>query len=99
MVATMSTQSNVSRALEYVRNSDTGDIHPSVSAILERALADIWQRIQASPNSYIMTKEEFAVFNYYRERFVNSDVARRAVGRFWNTFKGDASDINGFHSR
>ena len=89
-----STQFSISRALELVRNSESGDVPPAANATLERAINDIWRRIQANPNSYIMTKDEFAVFNYHRDRFSGSDVARRAVGRFWDHFQGDGSGID-----
>ncbi|MCJ1485979.1 hypothetical protein MMC06_006155 [Schaereria dolodes] len=91
-------QLTVPRALEIARNTDSNDIHPAVQSILQRAIGEIWRRIQAQPNSYIMSKDEFAVFNYYRGNFSQSDVAQRAVGRFWNHFQGNASDVDGFES-
>jgi len=83
------------QALEFVRNSE-GDAPASAFAALERAIAELWARIQANPNTYVMNANEFAVFNYYRSRYTTSDVARDAVARFWNNFQGNASDIDGW---
>ncbi|MCJ1232589.1 hypothetical protein MMC14_000542 [Varicellaria rhodocarpa] len=88
-------QFTISKALELVRNTESDNVPPAANATLERAIQDIWRRIQTSPESYVMTKDEFAVFNYYRSRFSGSDVARKAVGRFWDHFQGDVSAING----
>lgn len=88
----------VARALEIVRNNEEGQVHPSVNVVLERAIGEIWRRIQAQPTSYVMNRDEFAVFNFYRTRFKDSPVAQQAVARFWNHFKGDASQVNGGRS-
>ena len=92
---TSASQLTVARALEIVRNNEEGQVHPSVTAVLEKAIGDIWRRIQAQPTTYIMNRDEFAVFNYYRNRFKDSQVAQQAVARFWNHFRGDASQVNG----
>lgn len=81
-------------ALEIARNSDDGDIDPRVLAILEEAIQAIWLRIQAQPQTYVLTKLEFAVFNYFQDRFRGNSTAQRAVERFWNHFQSDASDID-----
>ena len=88
-------QLTVARALEIVRNNEEGQVHPSVTVVLERTIGEIWRRIQAQPTSYVMSRDEFAVFNYYRNRFKDSQIAQQAVARFWNHFKGEASQING----
>lgn len=91
-----SNQLTVKRALEIARNGEDRALDPAVSAVLERAIAEIWQRIQAQPDTYVLSKEEFSVFNYFRSRFQHLEVARRAVGRFWDHFEGDASEIDGY---
>jgi len=93
-----SNQLTVKRALEIARNGEDRALDPAVSAVLERAISDIWRRIQAQPETYILSKDEFAVFNYFRGRVHNSEVARRAVGRFWDNFEGDASEIDGYRA-
>lgn len=78
---------NYQRALDIARNSE-GDLDPSVSAYLEDALTDIWRRLMIQPDDYIMTKDEFAVFNFYRGRFDDNEVAENAVARYWaNTYE------------
>jgi len=86
----------VRRALEEARNSDDGHINPHTSAILESAIRELWHKIQAQPDSYILSRDEFALFNYFRDRFRGSPIAQRAVERFWNNFQGNVSDIDGY---
>lgn len=97
MTTTASNQLTPAKALEIAKNCEEG-VPPSVSTVLERAISELWQRIQMQPTAYVMTKEEFIVFNYYRSRFANVAMAQQAVARFWNNFPGDASDINGSHT-
>lgn len=78
---------NYQRAIDIARNTE-GDLDPTVSAYLDGAVQDIWTRISLQPESYIMTKDEFAVFNFYRFRYVDNDVAELAVRRYWdNTYE------------
>lgn len=70
------------RAIDVARNTE-GDLDPNVSAYLESALSDIWARITLQPDTYVMTKDEFAVFNFYRSRFDDNEVAEQAVARYW----------------
>ncbi|MCJ1243523.1 hypothetical protein MMC30_000720 [Trapelia coarctata] len=87
-------QISVPKALELVRNSETGEVHPSVDATLERAISTLWTKIKARPDTYVMTKDEFAVFNYFRARYAGDETARKAVGRFWNNHKGDLNGLD-----
>ncbi|KAL8668355.1 MAG: hypothetical protein Q9168_007016 [Polycauliona sp. 1 TL-2023] len=81
------------KALEIARNSEDGSVPPLVTAVLERALGELWRRITAQPNSYVMSKEEFVVFNYFRSRFANLPMAQQAVARFWNNFQGSSHEV------
>jgi hypothetical protein len=85
---------DINQALDRARNSD--DVDPDTSALLEAAIVKLWNKIQAEPNSYVLSRDEFALFNYFRQRFRESAVAQRAVERFWNNFQGDASEIRGY---
>lgn len=89
-----SNQITVARALDMIRNSDDGQVPSSVNAVLERALGEIWNRISLQPNSYVMSRDEFTIFNRYRSRFDSNRVAQQAVARFWNNFQGSRSEIN-----
>lgn len=81
---------NYQRAVDIARNTE-GDLDPAVSAYLETALSEIWSRITMEPENYIMSKDEFAVFNFYRGRFEENEVAEAAVARYWaHTFENPA---------
>jgi hypothetical protein len=71
-------------ALEIARDSAEGAQDLTVKNILETALADIWRKIQAHPTSYVMTRDEFAVFNYFQDRFAGQELAAAARRRYWD---------------
>lgn len=77
-------EAEVAQALEIARETPTGAQDPSVSGILERELATIWQRIEAMPGTYVMTREEFSVFNFFQDRFVGNKLAVAARRRYWD---------------
>ena len=70
------------RAIDIARNTE-GDLDPSVNAYLEGAIADIWKRVNENRDNCILTKDEFAVFNYYIRRFDGQPVAEQAIARYW----------------
>ena len=70
------------RAIDIARNTE-GELDPSVRNYLEEALTTIWHRINVEPDTYILSKDEFAVFNFFIDRFNGLDVAERAVARYW----------------
>lgn len=74
----------VAQALDIARDGAEGADSPTVSATLETALAAIWHRIQARPASYVMTRDEFAVFNYFQHRFLGDRLAIAARKRYWD---------------
>ena len=88
----------ISRALELVRTTEMANVPPAAVVALDEAITALWSRIQANPNTYVMSKEEFGVFNYFRTRFIDSDVAKSAVARYWNSFQDDATDLDGIGS-
>ena len=73
---------NYQRAIDIARNTE-GELDPTVNDFLERAVGDIWRRIQAQPDRYILNKDEFAVFNFYMRRFSGRLEAEQAVARYW----------------
>lgn len=80
----ISNEASVRRALAAAQNNE--EVDRSVEQILESTLAGIWSRIQAAPDSYVMTTLEFAIFNRYRSRAIfQNSTARRAVERYWNS--------------
>jgi hypothetical protein len=72
------------RAIDIARNTE-GDLDPTVNAYLESAISDIWSRINENSATYVLNKDEFAVFNYYIRRFEGSPIAQQAVDRYWRT--------------
>jgi hypothetical protein len=75
----------VAQALEIARESPDGASDPTISAILENALSQIWARVQAQPNSYVMTRNEFAVFNFFQHLFEGDKDAIAARKRYWDS--------------
>jgi hypothetical protein len=75
---------SVTQALEIARDSEEGARDPVVSQILENALAHIWGKVQAQPTAYVMTRDEFAVFNYFQSRFTGNAIAISARKRYWD---------------
>lgn len=78
----------IRQALERARNCEDGTVDPQTTAVLEAAITELWTRIQADPDSYVLSRDEFALFNYFLERYRGSAVAQRAVARFWNNYHG-----------
>ncbi|KAH8425679.1 hypothetical protein N8T08_000243 [Aspergillus melleus] len=88
-------QARIRQALEHARDCEDGNIDRQTSDILEAAITDLWRRVQNQPDSYVLSRDEFALFNYFLRRFNGSPVARRAVERFWNNYQGTGSSVDG----
>ena len=78
----------VARALETARESEEGSHDSQVCCILDDALAKIWHKIQAQPDSYVMSKTEMSVFTYYQYNFVGNETAVAARKRYWDNVHG-----------
>ncbi|QUC23075.1 uncharacterized protein UV8b_07316 [Ustilaginoidea virens] len=74
----------VAQALEIARESIDGASDSTVSKILENALSRIWSKVQDQPSSYVMSRDEFAVFNFFQHRFIGDTDAVAARKRFWD---------------
>ena len=81
----------VAQALEIARESPDGAQDPTVNNILEAALTQLWSKVQAQPDSYVLTRGEFAVFNYFQYRFVGNKAAVAARKRYWDHATGTAA--------
>ncbi|KAF4444771.1 hypothetical protein FACUT_426 [Fusarium acutatum] len=79
----VSRQDIVAQSLEVARESPDGASYPSIREILESALEEIWTKVQDQPDSYIMTRDEFAVFNFFQHRFAGDKMAIAARKRYW----------------
>jgi hypothetical protein len=74
----------VAQALEIARESPDGASDPTVSKILDMALSQIWGKVEAQPDAYVMTRDEFAVFNFFQHRFQGNTTAVKARKRYWD---------------
>ncbi|KAJ1326597.1 hypothetical protein MN608_08044 [Microdochium nivale] len=74
----------VAQALEIARESPEGAKDAVVCNILESALHSLWTKVVAQPDSYVMTRDEFAVFNYFQHRFAGNKLAIAARSRYWD---------------
>lgn len=74
----------VTQALEIARESPDGAADPTISNILEGALSHLWAKVQAAPDAYVMSKDEFSLFNFYQHRFVGDQMAVLARRRYWD---------------
>jgi hypothetical protein len=73
------------RAIDIARNTE-GDLDPNVNAYLEKALTDIWSHIHANPTTYILSKDEFPVLNFYVQRYTDEThgpLCQQAIERYW----------------
>jgi hypothetical protein len=77
---------SVAQALEIARESPDGASDPTISRILERAITNIWAKVMARPDDYIMTRDEFSVFNFFQHRFEGNEIAIAARARYWDNF-------------
>jgi hypothetical protein len=80
------------RAIDIARNTE-GDLDPGLAFYLEKAFTDLSKTLNSYPDSHILSKDEFAVFSYFRHRF-QDDLGERAVDRYWrSTYQRDGSPL------
>ncbi|KAI0474289.1 hypothetical protein F4859DRAFT_514824 [Xylaria cf. heliscus] len=79
-----SISSDVMLALEVARDSPEAASHGTIRDTLEAALAEIWGRILADEFGYVMSRDEFAIFNFFQDRFLKNPIATRARKRYWD---------------
>ncbi|KAI0973952.1 hypothetical protein F4678DRAFT_392389 [Xylaria arbuscula] len=75
---------DVIQALEVARDSPEAACHGTIRDLLESALSGIWDRILADESGYVMSRDEFAIFNYFQDRFRNNPMAMTARKRYWD---------------
>lgn len=78
---------SLAQAVRIAQNSD-GGVDRTLAQFLEKRLAQVWSKLNAQPNSYMLPSDEFALINYYRLRFGDSEVVRNATKRFWDNHQG-----------
>lgn len=80
--------SDVMQALEIARETPDGRIDANIARILEKAMTEIWAKVERQPKSYTMSPDEFSVFNYFQHRYVGNQVATAARSRYWENTTG-----------
>ena len=85
-MASTTRELTVPEAINIVKQHRRGEIDPAVTSFLARIAEGIWQRLKAQPSTYVLTKEEFAVFTYFRDVFGDDEVVQQAIARFWNHY-------------
>ncbi|THV49034.1 hypothetical protein BGAL_0214g00030 [Botrytis galanthina] len=78
---------SVSQALDIAQDSEEEIRDPIVINILEVASDNIWRKLQEEPITYVMTHEEFKVFNYFQNRFQHVELAIAARKRYWDSLE------------
>ncbi|PSN68898.1 hypothetical protein BS50DRAFT_489673 [Corynespora cassiicola Philippines] len=78
---------SLSQAVNIAQNSE-GGVDQRLAQFLEKKLGEVWTRLQAQPSTYIFPADEFALFNYYKARFGDSELVRNATKRFWDNHQG-----------
>lgn len=77
----------MAEALEIARDMPDGARDPMISGILESALTQLWDRITAQPETYVMSTGELDLFNFYQHRFVGNKLAFTASKNFWVNYR------------
>lgn len=77
----------LAQAVSLAQNTP-GGVDQRLAHHLERKLAEVHGKIKAQPNSYVLPQDEFALINYYRSRFGDSEIIRSATKRFWDNHRG-----------
>jgi hypothetical protein len=77
---------DIQRALDIARNTE-GHLDDFVAKYLEQQLAVVWDHIDSQPDSYVLSKDEFAIFNFFVGRYQGLEVAQKAIARFWYSYQ------------
>ncbi|KAK3933637.1 hypothetical protein QBC46DRAFT_401595 [Diplogelasinospora grovesii] len=78
----------VAQALDVARETESDKLDPTIQGILDEALQRIWDNINANPDTYVMTVDQYAVFNFFQARYKNDKVALKAKARHWQMWLG-----------
>jgi hypothetical protein len=89
-------QATIQRAIITAQNATNDNLDQQTKDILALALRALWHRIQAQPDSYLLTNLEARVFNYHQSLFRGNDLARRTLARYWANTHGSIDGVNGY---
>ncbi|KAB2578906.1 peptide-N4-(N-acetyl-beta-glucosaminyl)asparagine amidase A [Lasiodiplodia theobromae] len=74
------------KALDIARENQSG-LDPTIAAFLHRELDGVWAKLRAQPDSYIFTRDEYSLFNYFQQQANGNELATKAIQRFWNHYR------------
>ncbi|KAI1207374.1 uncharacterized protein F4807DRAFT_435561 [Annulohypoxylon truncatum] len=77
----------VPEILNAMREGPEALCQPELNKVLEQALRDVWNKILDNPQTYIMTRDEFALFNFFQHLELNEEVKLIAQGARYNYWK------------
>ncbi|KAJ2900985.1 uncharacterized protein MKZ38_002169 [Zalerion maritima] len=85
-------EASIAQALEIARESEDGASDRVISSILENGLAAVYSKVVANPQTYVLTKVEFSLWNYFQHRFIHNPqlepMYRSAKARYWSNTTG-----------
>ncbi|EFQ89378.1 hypothetical protein PTT_14360 [Pyrenophora teres f. teres 0-1] len=67
---------SLGQAVHVAQNSE-GGVDQRLAQFLEKRLAEVWSKLNAQPNTYVLPSDEFALMNYYRTRFGDNELTAR----------------------
>jgi hypothetical protein len=88
-------QTSILRAISIAQNATNDNLDQHTKEILALALRAIWRRIQAQPDTYLLTNLEARVFNYHQSLYRGNELARCAWARYWENTHG-LNGVNGY---
>lgn len=97
MAGSSNNQMSIKDALQIAKNStQTTPTTIQANQRLEGAKIDILRSLQAQPNSYVMSREQFSVLNYFHERYKSNELVTQAIARFWRNYTvgGNSNSAN-----
>ncbi|KAI1806019.1 hypothetical protein F4811DRAFT_184386 [Daldinia bambusicola] len=80
--------------LEIARDTPEAFDNPLIEAVLRTALEMIWQKLLDQPR-YVMSRDEFAIFNFFRSKPMDKEraqVAAKATATYWENTWGNYKD-------
>ncbi|KKK13378.1 hypothetical protein AOCH_007799, partial [Aspergillus ochraceoroseus] len=80
-------------ALNAARNDEKGALEGPDGETLKAAGSELWRKVERDPDTYLLSRDEFALFNYFRKQYEktpsNVPIVKKAVARFWDNYRED----------
>ncbi|KAI0108217.1 hypothetical protein F4814DRAFT_451498 [Daldinia grandis] len=82
----------VMTVLNIARDCTHAFTNSKIAAILKEALHRVWLKLLEIP-SYVMTRNEFAVFNFFQDIYIDAAIAAMATDAravYWDQTRGNS---------